>query len=339
MKDRQVLLISAVAATVVAALIPLFDATLVPRIALLPDTGAAWYYWKLPEPTLLTRVSAWAPYLLHQALLWYLIFRLNQSKKRADDKLSTWNWWLLGVNAAFVVVHFVQTAIFYDGTAQDVPVWSSQYSVIFMLVLILIMKNRWRGLFFGRRAPLPKDGVRLTSSIHSYYIAWAVAYTFWFHPVVSSWAHVIGFFYMFLLFIQLSLGRTRVHVNKLWTLALEVIVLVHGTAVAYFTQQSIMWTMFFTGFLTILIVTQIYGLGLSKWAIRGSSAAYVALVLGLYTFYPSGAFSTERLAKIYQVTFIPVAEYGLVFIVAAVLWAVSLLPPVQNHLHPSRHRD
>lgn len=141
---------------------------------------------------------------------------------------------------------------------------------------------------------------------------------------------------MFLLFIQLSLGRTRAHVNKLWTLALEVVVLVHGTAVAYFTQQSIIWTMFFAGFLTILIVTQIYGLGLSKWAIRGASAAYVVLVLGLYTFYPSGTFSTERLAKIYQVTFIPVAEYGLVFIVAGVLWAVSLLPPVQSYLHPVR---
>ena len=74
MKDRKVLLISVVAATVVAALIPLFDAYLVPQIDLLPDTGAAWYYWKLPEPTLLTRVAAWAPYLIHQVLLWYFIF-------------------------------------------------------------------------------------------------------------------------------------------------------------------------------------------------------------------------------------------------------------------------
>lgn len=338
MKDRRVLLFAVVGALVVAALIPLFDAFLVPKIALLPDTGAAWYYWKLPEPTRATRISAWAPYVLHQALLWYFIFRLNQSKKRPDHTLSMWNWWLLGVNAAFVALHFLQTAITYDGTAQDVPVWSSQYSVIFMLVLILIMKNRWRGLFFGRKVRLPQDGVRLTSSIHSYYIAWAVAYTFWFHPVVSSWAHVIGFFYMFLLFIQLSLGRTRVHVDKLWTLALEVVVLVHGTTVAYFTQQSIIWTMFFTGFLTILIVTQIYGLGLSPRAIRLASAAYVVLVFGLYTLYPSGSFSTERLAKIYQVSFIPVAEYGVVFVVAGALWAVSLLPPVRRRLHPSVER-
>jgi hypothetical protein len=334
--DRRVLMIGVLAAFVTAALIPLFDATLVPDVGLLPDQGAAWYYWKLPDPTWVTRFSAWGPYLVHQLLLWVLIFRLNASKKRLDDSLSRWNWWLLGVNAAFVALHFAQTAVFYDGTAQDVPVWSSQYSVIFMLVLILIMKNRWRGLFFGREAPLPKDGVRLTSASHSYYIAWAVTYTFWFHPVVSSWAHVIGFFYMFLLFVQLSLARTRVHSDRYWTLALEVIVLVHGTAVAYFTQQSIIWTMFFTGFLTILIVTQIYGLGLPKWALRAASLAYLVLTLGLYTLYPGGSFSAERLAQIYQVTFIPVTEYGLVFVVAGALWLVSLLPPVRQKLHPSR---
>ena len=59
------------------------------------------------------------------------------------------------------------------------------------------------------------------------------------------------------------------------------------------------------------------------------------LTLGLYTFYPSGTFSLERLSQIYQVTFIPVAEYVLVFVVAGALWAVSLLPPVRHKLHPT----
>ena len=36
---------------------------------------------------------------------------------------------------------------------------------------------------FGRR-------VRLTSISHSYYIAWAVIYTFWFHPLANEWAHL-----------------------------------------------------------------------------------------------------------------------------------------------------
>ncbi|PKQ19829.1 MAG: hypothetical protein CVT66_08195 [Actinobacteria bacterium HGW-Actinobacteria-6] len=332
--DRKVLLYSAIGALVIAALIPLFDATLVPAIALLPDLGASWYLWKLPDPTWVTRLSVWAPYIVHQVVVWYLIYRLNASKKRIDDSMSKWNWWLLGVNALFVVAHFAQTALFYDGLAQDVPIWSSQYSVIFMLVMILIMKNRWRGLFFGRKVRLPKDGVRLTSMSHTYYIAWAAIYTFWFHPVVSEWAHVVGFFYMFLLFIQLSLARTRVHSSKYWTLALEVLVLFHGASVAFYTQQSIIWTMFLTGFMTIFIVTQIYGLGLPKWSIRLASAAYLLLSLSLYTFYPSGSLSTERLSQIYQISFIPVTEYALVFVVAAALWAVSLLPPVRAKLHP-----
>ena len=32
---------------------------LITRSDLLPDQGASWYYWKLPEPTVWTRVSAW----------------------------------------------------------------------------------------------------------------------------------------------------------------------------------------------------------------------------------------------------------------------------------------
>ena len=215
--DRRVLFWSVIAAVVVAALIPAFSAFLVPSIALVPDKGPAWYFWKLPDPTWRTRASVWIPYLVQQLLVWYLIYRLSTAKKRIDDTFSKWNWWLLGVNAAFVVVHFVQTSVFYDGLAQDVPIWSSQYSVIGMLVLILIMKNRWRGLFFGHKVRLPKDGVLMTTKIHSYYIAWAAVYTFWFHPVVSTWAHVIGFFYMFLLLIQISLAYTRAHMNKYWT--------------------------------------------------------------------------------------------------------------------------
>lgn len=332
--DRKVLLFSAIAALLAAASIPAFDALLVPHVTLLPDQGASWYYWKLIDPTWITRASAWVPYLIHQVLVWYLIYRLNTSKKRSDDSLSKWNWWLLGVNGVFIVARFAQTALFYDGLAQDVSVGSSQYSVIVMLVIILIMKNRWRGLFFGHKARLPKDGVRVTVMSHSYYIAWAAVYTLWFHPVVSEWAHVIGFFYMFLLLIQLSMARTRVHVDKYWTLALESLVLIHGTLVALLTQHSPMWTMFFTGFLTIFIVTQIYGLGLSKRAIRIASVAYLVLAAGLYTVYPTGAFSAERLAKIYQISFIPTIEYLLVFVIAGAMWFVSLLPPVKAKLHP-----
>lgn len=320
------------ASAAIAAFIPVFDTYLLQAPSLLPDAGASWYYWKLPpnQVTAITRASAWIPYVVHQLLLWYFIFRLRASGKRWDGTLNRWNWAMLGLTAFMAVAHFVQTAATYDGLAQDVSVWSSQYSVIVMLVLILMMRNADRGVFFGHKVKLPRSALGTVRHWHGYYIAWATTYTFWFHPMVNEWAHVVGFFYMFLLFGEIALARTSVHQNKYWTTALEVMVLIHGSTVAFYTQGSTIWTMFFTGFLTIFTVTQLYGLGLSKMAIRVASGAYLALTLYLYTFYPSGSFSAERLANIHQITWIPTVEYALIFVFAAALWAVSLVPPLKR---------
>ena len=38
-----------------------------------PDQGDFWYLWQLQEPTLLTRMSAWIPYDIHQVAIWFLI--------------------------------------------------------------------------------------------------------------------------------------------------------------------------------------------------------------------------------------------------------------------------
>ena len=48
----------------------------------LPDTGPSWYYWKLPEPTVLSRVTAWSLYALHQVSMWALIYAAQKSGKR-----------------------------------------------------------------------------------------------------------------------------------------------------------------------------------------------------------------------------------------------------------------
>ena len=59
---------------------------------------------------------------------------------------------------------------------------------------------------------------------------WAVIY----HPMEATSGHLIGFLYMFLLLVQGSLFFTRAHVNRWWTLFLEVAVLAHGTLVAIY---------------------------------------------------------------------------------------------------------
>ena len=126
------------------------------RATLLPDQGADWYVWKLPSPALWASISMWALYAAHQGLVWWLIFRLKKQPALPAGQAGRINIWLLVVNTVFVALHQVQTVLFYDALAQFVPVMSSQGSVIIMLVMILLMLNRRRGLFFGKKAKLPE---------------------------------------------------------------------------------------------------------------------------------------------------------------------------------------
>ncbi len=93
---------------------------------LLPDTGGSWYYWKLPDPTWATRLSAWGSYTIHQVLIWGLIYYAQKTKHKYTKGLHPVNIVAFGVNAFFIFWHLIQTHLWYDGLAQDVPVWSSQ---------------------------------------------------------------------------------------------------------------------------------------------------------------------------------------------------------------------
>ncbi len=151
-------------------------------------------------------------------------------------------------------------------------------------------------------------------NIHGLYIAWAITYTFWFHPMEGTIGHLFGFFYMYLLFAQLCFAGTRFHLNKVWTLLLEVIVLFHGTTVAILQGTGI-WSMFFFGFATMFVVTQLYGLRASKVTIITVTSLYVVMALVTY----SGlVFDSKSFDMIHQVTWIPIILYGLVFAIVYV---------------------
>jgi len=286
----------------------------------LPDSGASWYYWKLPEPTTWGRVTAWGFYVLHQVALWGAIYYAQTRVRRYTTGLHPVNWFALGINAAFIVLHIVQTHVWYDGLAQDVSIWSSQGSVILMLVLILIMENRRRGLLFGRKVPLPERAVRFVREYHGYVFAWATVYTFWYHPTEATSGHLIGFLYMFLLFLQGSLFWTRVHVNRWWTLVMEVTVLVHGTLVAVM-QGNGLWPMFAFGFGGIFVITQMYGLGLPL-VVEG-------LFIALYAGGALAVYSQVGWARLNEIVRIPLIEYVLVFalawLIGGVLWLIGRL--------------
>jgi hypothetical protein len=287
-----------------------------PEIDFLPDTGAAWYFWQLPEPTFWSRATAWGGYILHQVAIWGLIFYAQRKRPKYTKGLHNFNIWAIGINALFIVLHLLQTHIWYDGLAQDVSIFSSQGSVILMLVAILLMENSRRGLFFGKKVNFLRETGRVMRKYHGYIFAWAVIYTFWYHPMEVTGGHLIGFLYTFLLLVQGSLMFTRAHLNRWWTMALEVTVLVHGTLVAILAGNDL-WPMFFFGFAAMFIVTQMYGLGLGKWARWGFIAAYVAGVVVVY--------SSRGWEYLNEIVRIPVIEYLLVFVLALIIWLIVRL--------------
>ncbi|GAB4399776.1 MAG: hypothetical protein OHK0052_23350 [Anaerolineales bacterium] len=283
------------------------------EITLLPDTGAAWYYWKLPQPTFWTRFTAWGLYLAHQVSLWYLIYRAQREGTRYTTGLHAMNRWALGVNALFIFLHLIQSHIWYDGLAQDVSVFSSQASVIVLLVWVILMENNRRGVFWGKKMPFSKAAIAFARKYHGYYFAWATIYTFWFHPMVNTPGHLIGFFYMFLLLLQGSLFFTRIHLNRWWMLTQEFLVLLHGALVAVMSANGL-WQMFAFGFASMFIVTQMHGLG---WSLRTRLlwlGAYVAAIVAVY--------SQVGFSKVHQVTWIPVVEYAGVFVLAGLFWVL-----------------
>jgi len=281
-------------------------------IELLPDQGASWYYWKLPNPTFWSRLTAWGFYVLHQLASWGLIYYAQTRVGRYTKGLHKVNVVALGVNALFILLHFAQTHIWYDGLAQDVSIWTSQGSVILMLVVILLMENKRRGLFWGKKAPIPDDTMSFVRKYHGYVFSWAIVYTFWYHPMVATSGHLIGFFYMFLLMIQGSLFFTRLHINRWWMAVQEVFVLLHGTLVAVM-QGNGLWPMFFFGFFGMLVITQMHGLPLKRWARWAILGLYVGGVLLTY--------SQVGWARLNEIVRIPVIEYLAVAVLALIITA------------------
>ena len=316
MKTKTAFITGLIFAAVITVLIAVSAAGLEQfRSTLLPDSGPAWYYWKLPDVSFWATVTMWTFYGLHQLLCWYLIFKLQREKHALQSgSISKYNLALLIVNAVFVILHLLQTRFFYDGLAQYVSVASSQYSVILMLVFMLILLNGVRGLFFGKKLPLSQTAVYGIRKTHGYYIAWAVVYTFWFHPMESTWGHLLGFFYMFLLMLQMSLAYTRLHTNIKWVTVLESLVALHGTVVALVAGQQL-WGMFLFGFTMMFIVTGMYGVVRLKALRIAFTAVYLAAAVLVY----SGILGTgQTITSIHQIFWIPAILYALVFVFTGV---------------------
>ena len=128
----------------------------------------------------------------------------------------------------------------------------------------------------------------------------------------------MGFSYIFVLLLQGSLFFTRFHLNRKWTLLLEMWVIAHGTIVALESPHNI-WGMFFFGFMGIFIITQMHGLNfttLQKW---GFTLAYLASA-SVVAVQRGPLFFTE-------LPRIAVIDYCGVFILAGILWVIAKIVP------------
>ncbi len=301
-------------------------------VVLEPDRGNFWYYWQRADATVWSRLSAWLPYAAHQLGMWWLIAQAREARPRYIFGLHWFNILALALNGAFIVVHILQTKLFYDGLAQDVHEATSMFSVILMLLLILLMENRRRGLFFGRSVRFLHTAGDATRRYHGYYFSWAIIYTFWYHPIELTSGHLAGFAYMFLLMLQGSLFFTRFHTNRWWTMSLETLFVIHACLVAWFILQQEQvgpTAMFLFGGMAVFLITQLHGLGLTaraKWAIATPLLGVMAI---FYAVFPEELMGLTRLPAIMYIGTILMAG-----IVMLLLWASRWLPAGKGRSNP-----
>ncbi len=300
---------------IITVLTALLAPMLVQRFYPLPvDQGASWYYWQLASTSTAARISYWLGFALHLSVVGYLAFRAKKVKPADKNGIHAYTVKLLVSNLVFVVLHLVQTSLWYDGLAQDVPIWVSQGSVIVMLVLILYLMIPSRGLFWGKRFAPPSHMLAFVRTWHGPFNMLALILTFWFHPMDGNWGLLSGFIYMFLLFTQLILMNTRMHYNRTWIVLLEFFVTIHGTLITVYKDNPI-WPMFFFGFLAMFVFTQVHTWKIKplvRWSVFGG---YIILILLVYGFI-------RGFNHVYEITFIPVALYGgaLGMLLVGYLW-------------------
>ncbi|XP_074650622.1 uncharacterized protein LOC141905581 isoform X2 [Tubulanus polymorphus] len=285
-----------------------------------------WYYWKLPPDrvTVFTQFFIWACYISHQVFMWTVIY-IAQLKKahstgpRYSSKLGIFNWVAFGGTMFFHLLHLLQTHTTYDPLAQDVVITSSQGSVIMLIVYVVLIEYRDRGLLFGWPTKRNTDKVSSTLRLsygplyvarkyHGYAFSWAAIYTFWYHPMENTWGHVMGFVHTWMIMLQGSLMYTDFHLHKWWRFIVETWVTLHGAVVAYQTGGPIvMWPMFLFGFLLLVCTTQIFSLRF-WWDIPSGFRAipivlYAGAALAVYGLVPDH--NGKTFSRIYEIFFIP----------------------------------
>ena len=108
------------------------------------------------------------------------------------------------------------------------------------------------------------------------------------------------------------------HINRGWTLFLELFVVIHAIAVAIVQQGEVATARFFFGFFLVFLITQMHGLKLAAW----KQWALVLVCAVMMAFYYPARSTLEEFYRAFQV---PLMEYGLLFILLILLWPIYKL--------------
>ena len=128
------------------------------------------YPWRLVDPTTMARLSAWIGYALHNLFVWTIIFLARREQPKFQRQFRWYNWAMLAGNGSFVILHILQTHLFYDGLAQDVPEITALGSVALMLMIVLILETPRRGLALGKRVRFDRRFLKIVREYHGYLI-------------------------------------------------------------------------------------------------------------------------------------------------------------------------
>lgn len=93
------------------------------RFLIFGTTVSFEYPFRLAHPTFWTRLVPWTLYFIHQAGQFWLLTKARQAKASGKLKwtpVGEWNpysWKMFRWNVLFVIAHFVQSQLQYDGLA------------------------------------------------------------------------------------------------------------------------------------------------------------------------------------------------------------------------------
>jgi len=129
---------------------------------------------------------------------------------------------------------------------------------------------------------------------------------------------------MFLLFTQMSLAYTRVHLDVRWIVTLESWVAIHALIVAFFNTQYFgsvdIWPMFFTGFAFMFVFTYMYALHNQKKHSYYNNSTLLAFLIWLYIPKPYGLGRDPSFLYRLEFLWIPIILYGLSLVFAGVVY-------------------